>query len=355
MVEQSDPGTDAVGRSADPRVADTAVFAASLRRLFTAAGSPPVAQIASEVGVSAGTVSHWRTGRHLPAEFAVIEPLLVLLIDRAHRNSPNRADTDTASESRAAGVMSVRQWHSLFDAAVGGKAVGPALDQIAVAAEQWAERADPPALAAGRRVLLDCIAVSSTGQTASRPSHLDHDRHNDEHLIMEALTELGVLTPASPASEPDASPSSSAVVIVDIELATMWPRLARWVAAAWPALGARTGLEHDARRWHAAGRPRMLLYDYRRLELTANALTTLHHPTNTANSTADEDAAGGDGQFRFGGAKAADVPAEALTFWAASQSEALHRLRVDQIIMTLLITLAAMVLALGFTLAAVTR
>ena len=345
------------------------MFAASLRRLFTTAGSPPIAQIAREVGVSAGTVSHWRTGRHLPAEFAVIEPLLVLLIDRAHRNFKNNVGADPdASEAAPVGVMSVRQWHGLFDAAVGGKAVGPALDQIAVAAEQWSERADPSALAAARRVLLDCIAVSSAGQTAARLSHLtssqddDCDLAEDHHRVVEVLIELGVLTPAIPASEPDTSPAPSAVAMVDIELVTVWPRLDRWVLAAWPDLGARTGVEHDARRWHAADRPRVLLYDYRRLELASDALIALHHRAATTNVDGTTDASdersdggtpGAGGEFRFGDARTADVPAQALAFWTASQSEALHRLRVDQIIMALLITLAVMVLALGFTLAAV--
>lgn len=51
--------------------------------------------------------------------------------------------------------------------------------------------------------------------------------------------------------------------------------------------------------------------------------------------------------FRFGDATAADVPATMTALWAASQTEAHYRLRVDQIIMALLITLAVMVLGLG--------
>ncbi|BDD84668.1 hypothetical protein TPB0596_44310 [Tsukamurella pulmonis] len=53
--------------------------------------------------------------------------------------------------------------------------------------------------------------------------------------------------------------------------------------------------------------------------------------------------------IRFGDATAAGVPAIVTAFWAASQTEAHYRLRVDQIIMALLITLAVMVLGLGFT------
>lgn len=87
---------------------DAAVFASALRRLFALAGSPTVRTVAEAVGVSAATVSNWRTGRHLPAEFETIEPMLVWLT--AHATTESAAGDD---------VVTVRQWQHLFTTATG--------------------------------------------------------------------------------------------------------------------------------------------------------------------------------------------------------------------------------------------
>jgi hypothetical protein len=328
-----------------------AVFAAAVRRLFAAAGSPTVAQVAREVGVSAGTVSHWRTGRHLPSDFAVIEPMLVWL-------TSHTSDSTAAVGGAAGGRVAMWQWRGLFEAALGRDAVSPVLGQIAAAAQVWADQAEAHdatvAVGQARRVLLDCVEIAATGHAAPRTSRLGAHTNTSTDAgagggtevagVVAALLDLGVLS----------VDADGRVGLVDMRLVNLWPHLAQWVREGWQDLSARTGLEHDAQRWEAAGRPRELLYDHRRIELAADALIALNHSnTPTPGEQADENAGRGE-RFRFGGAASSDVPAAARDFWAASQAEALYRLRVDQIIMALLVTLAVMVLGLGFTLAAVT-
>ncbi|BDD81259.1 hypothetical protein TPB0596_10220 [Tsukamurella pulmonis] len=352
------------------------VFAASLRQLFAAAGSPAVTLVAREVGVSAGTVSHWRTGRHLPADFSVIEPLLVVLIDQARRNQVmGGSDVDAAAaaaviaDSRAVtpaaggGVLSVRQFEGLFAAAVGGEVVVPALDQIAASAEVWAARAGGVLVGQARRVLLDCVEVTSAGYLTPRVSWIgsDPDRDAPAAMVVGALIDVGILTPINTdedTGEDEGGTSGGGVVggvvLVDVQVVNLWPRLGRWVSGAWTDLQARAGLEHDARRWQAAGQPRELLYDHQRLTLASAALVALNQPAPPPAQPGAAAAVEAGAGFRFGAATVGDVPVAARSFWTLSQRWAVQRLRVDQITMALLITLAVMVLGLGFTLAALT-
>lgn len=312
---------------------DAAVFASALRRLFALAGSPTVRAVAEAVGVSAATVSNWRTGRHLPAEFETIEPMLVWLTARAATNLDVIRDD----------VVTVRQWQHLFTTATGRDPALPVLTQIATAAEQWATDADttePARLEDARRLLLSCIAVSSTGDLALRTP----DVPAAAGRVAAELVEVGLL-----GLTPDPSNDNQDLVrLTDLRLTETWPRLSTWIRQARPVLIARSALEQDAHRWDTAGRPRAWLYDHVRLTLTADALISL------APATGDPAAAPG-APFRFGAATIAHTPPGAVTeFWTASQAASLHTLRVHQTIAALVIALIALTLALGLALGAVT-
>ncbi len=311
---------------------DAAVFASALRRLFALAGSPTVRAVAEAVGVSAATVSNWRTGRHLPAEFETIEPMLVWLTARA------TTDPDVVRDD----VVTVRQWQHLFTTATGRDPALPVLTQIAAAAEQWATRADstgPARLEDARRLLLSCIAVSSTGDLALRTP----DVPAAVGRVAAELVEVGVLS-----LTPDPSNENQDLLrLTDLRLIATWPRLSTWVRQARPVLIARSALEQDAHRWDTAGRPRAWLYDHVRLILTADAVISLAQVSDAATPSG--------GAFRFGAATTAHIPPGAVTeFWSASQAASLHTLRVHQTIAAVVIALIAMTLGLGLALGAVT-
>ncbi|KXP12696.1 hypothetical protein AXK57_00090 [Tsukamurella pulmonis] len=307
------------------------VFASALRRLFALAGSPTVRTVADAVGVSAATVSNWRTGRHLPAEFETIEPMLVWLTART-ATKPDAARDD---------VVTVRQWQHLFTTATGRDPALPVLTQIATAAEAWAATTDttePARMDAVRLLLLSCVAVSSTGDLAPRVVNV---ADSAQHLAAE-LVDLGVLSPGRD------DESGGLLQLTDLRLIEVWPRLSSWVHQTRPVLIARSALEQDAHRWATASRPRAWLYDYVRLTLTGDALIAL------APATGDPAAAPG-APFRFGAATTAHIPPGTVTdFWAASQAASLHTLRVHQIIAAVFITLIVMILGLGVALGAVT-
>ncbi|WP_024500189.1 WD40 repeat domain-containing protein [Gordonia amicalis] len=58
-------------------------FGEALARLFVQAGRPTLRASAARAKVSAQRISDWRNGRHLPRDFATVEPLLVWLTSRA--------------------------------------------------------------------------------------------------------------------------------------------------------------------------------------------------------------------------------------------------------------------------------
>lgn len=308
-----------------------AVFTSALRRLFTLAGSPTVRTVADAVGVSAATVSNWRTGRHLPAEFETIEPMLVWLTARATTN-PDVVGDD---------VVTVPQWQHLFTTATGRDPALPVLTQIATAAEQWAAAADtsdPARLEDVRLLLLTCVGVSSTGDLAPRVVNV---AEGAQHLAAE-LVDLGVLSPGRD------DESGGRLQLTDLRVIEAWPRLSSWVRQARPLLIARSALEQDAHRWATAGRPRAWLYDYVRLTLTADALIALTPAGGSSPAT-------GDTAFRFGAATSAHLQPGAVTeFWAASQAASLRTLRVHQMIAAVFIALIVMILGLGLALGAVT-
>ncbi len=308
----------------------TAVFTSALRRLFTLAGSPTVRTVADAVGVSAATVSNWRTGRHLPAEFETIEPMLVWLTARA-----------TTEGVVGDEVVTVPQWQHLFNTATGRDPALPVLTQIATAAEQWVTDAEPGRLEGTRVLLLSCAAVSSTGDLALRTPEVPAAVGR----IVADLVEVGLLTMApNPSNE-----NQDLVRLTDLRLIEAWPRLSNWVQQARPVLIARSALEQDAYRWATAGRPRVWLYDHVRLTVTGDALIALA-PAATGAPAATQGQA-----FRFGAATTAHIPPGTVTeFWTASQAASLHTLRVHQMIAAVFIAFIVMILGLGLALGAVT-
>ena len=54
-------------------------FGSALARLFVQAGRPTLRAAAARSTVSAQRISDWRNGRHLPRDFATVEPLLLWL------------------------------------------------------------------------------------------------------------------------------------------------------------------------------------------------------------------------------------------------------------------------------------
>ncbi|MFW0794080.1 hypothetical protein AAFP30_09730 [Gordonia sp. CPCC 205515] len=77
-------------------------FGEALARLFVQAGRPTLRAAASRSTVSAQRISDWRNGRHLPRDFATVEPLLVWLTSRA-------------VAAHEADVLSIPQWKELWD------------------------------------------------------------------------------------------------------------------------------------------------------------------------------------------------------------------------------------------------
>ncbi|RPA57166.1 hypothetical protein EF294_19180 [Gordonia oryzae] len=94
-------------------------FGSQLHALFTAAGSPTLAatiagaaRLAPGRGeVSVQRLSDWRRGRHLPARFETLEPVLVWLILQA--------------QSRGADTSSLRDWRRWWSAANGTRTRDP--------------------------------------------------------------------------------------------------------------------------------------------------------------------------------------------------------------------------------------
>lgn len=82
-------------------------FGESLARLFVQAGRPTLRAAAARSTVSTQRISDWRNGRHLPRDFATVEPLLLWLTARAV--AAGEADT-----------LSLPQWRDLWHAHLTG-------------------------------------------------------------------------------------------------------------------------------------------------------------------------------------------------------------------------------------------
>ncbi|MEE3849783.1 hypothetical protein VZC37_05535 [Gordonia sp. LSe1-13] len=77
-------------------------FGSALARLFVQAGRPTLRAAAARSTVSAQRISDWRNGRHLPRDFATVEPLLLWLTARAVADGQDD-------------VLNLPQWRELWD------------------------------------------------------------------------------------------------------------------------------------------------------------------------------------------------------------------------------------------------
>ncbi|WP_439030195.1 nSTAND1 domain-containing NTPase [Gordonia terrae] len=77
-------------------------FGEALARLFVQAGRPTLRASAARAKVSAQRISDWRNGRHLPRDFATVEPLLVWLTSRA-------------VAAGVVDVLTIPQWREMWD------------------------------------------------------------------------------------------------------------------------------------------------------------------------------------------------------------------------------------------------
>ncbi|MDL9936891.1 hypothetical protein QSJ18_09080 [Gordonia sp. ABSL1-1] len=77
-------------------------FGEALGRLFVQAGRPTLRAASARASVSAQRISDWRNGRHLPRDFATVEPLLLWL-------------TTKAVATGQPDVLSLPQWRELWD------------------------------------------------------------------------------------------------------------------------------------------------------------------------------------------------------------------------------------------------
>lgn len=112
-----------------------AAFGRDLQSLFEAAGNPTLTSVVTAVkpiaAVSRQRLSNWRAGRHLPARFADIEPVLAHLIDAAHAAnlSTPTAHSITAGADSAAGpsdLLSPEAWELRWESATTAAQSSPA-------------------------------------------------------------------------------------------------------------------------------------------------------------------------------------------------------------------------------------
>ncbi|MCS3782394.1 hypothetical protein [Tsukamurella ocularis] len=303
-------------------------FATRFKDLFVAAGSPTLAATANAVGgkITVGALSHWRTGRHLPAQFSTIEPVLTWLIDRAQRRTAATANAPTA-------LWPLRTWETHFERANATdphrQAVLGALD----AADQVITRADldQTALAhlAAQLTAVDINAVASA-TLIYRPQHPPQLA-----ATFDTLAAAYILTQHSATKRWGWAYS---------ELLTEWAPLVDWITTHRTALATRSALLDDAVRWEQAGRPASQLYRHRRLTTTAKALHTLSPLTALPPS-------GSDNASRwFGPATPEQIPAPATEFWNRSQEHAQTTLRTHKAILATVfavITLAVVISAIA--------
>ncbi|ETA05878.1 MULTISPECIES: WD40 repeat domain-containing protein [Gordonia] len=86
-------------------------FGEALARLFVQAGRPTLRASAARAKVSAQRISDWRNGRHLPRDFATVEPLLVWLTSRA-------------VAAGVTDVLTIPRWKELWDSHLSQDAPG---------------------------------------------------------------------------------------------------------------------------------------------------------------------------------------------------------------------------------------
>lgn len=96
---------------------------AALQRAFIEAGEPSVASVAARAGVSRQRLSAWRAGRHVPAQFDDLEPVILSLELLAAQES---GGIDVGVDRVTA--WSREQWRATWQRSVTAQAVPTAED-----------------------------------------------------------------------------------------------------------------------------------------------------------------------------------------------------------------------------------
>lgn len=315
--------------SAPPTPDDTPdEFATRLKELFTAAGNPTLASTANAVGgkVTVGALSHWRTGRHLPAQFSTIEPVLTWLVDRAYRQQPTKGTAD----AHAVEVWPIRIWEAFFERVTTTDPHRIAVLHTLDAAELLAtsDELDQTALA---NLAAQLTAVDIHEAASAAP--IERPQQPQLAATFDQLAAAGIITehPTHQQRWSWAYP----------ELLTEWTPLVHWIAKHRTALATRSALLDDATRWEKAGRPANRLYRHQRLTTTGEALDEL-----SPLSTLTPPGSGGGGQW-FGPAIPEQIPTSASEFWHHSQQRARATLRTHKAILATVFAVIALAIVIS--------
>lgn len=337
-------------------------FGAALRELFTAAGSPTLAQAVAGAAeytpsgrpaVTVTRISNWRSGRHLPDSFATIEPLLIWLTAATVTTGSGLLGSG-ATERR---VIPLPRWRALLTAA-----------HTATTAVPAAERVD-----AAEALIIECPPHHETGLRTGQDVNdvLPSASSVDVNTAVLALTAVDPITgdPRAARVRPDEIPAAALHVLTTTALVTstspplaqwsevqwsdspqtlhrVWPRLADLLDRYHPALAARARLLDDAARWDAAGQ-QAPLFTATQLAACGRHLTALPgtvDPTPGDVRPSTRVHAGKSGtRYRFGGgATHADIPGSALRFWDASHAAAAAHLTRARMIMATISAIAVL-------------
>lgn len=330
-------------------------FGSALRDLFTAAGSPTLADTAGAAntsgahGVTAQRLSNWRSGRHLPDRFDTITPVLIWLTLRAREHHNDSGLPGGAGPGPA--VLTMRDWYRLFTDEQ-SRAAAAALDlkaridavEFLLGHPDPARQAEPvgDSFAAARLTAeLKAAVLQLTGidPVTSIPVATDVPYGELPADAADLLSATGLITAV--AAQPEQV--RSMVRWTDPKIATLWGRAAPLVERYRPALEARTALLADAARWNTRPDPHSL-YTWqqltacgRHLHALPSAIVATTAPSGSGARPALLPAARG---YRFGdGATAEHIPSPALPFWDASHAAAQRQLTVHRLIMATVIGL----------------
>ncbi|CAM4003507.1 hypothetical protein TSST111916_17785 [Tsukamurella strandjordii] len=347
-----------------PRSSSEGGFGSALRELFTAAGSPTLADTAEAAnaagahGVTAQRLSNWRSGRHLPDRFDTIAPVLIWLTLRAREHHNNHPVDGQAGG--AVSVRSMRDWYRLFTgeqspiaaAALDLKARIDAVEFLLAHPEPEGGNYDNPlggdGAAAGDSFAparltaeLKTAVLQLTGidPVTSIPVATDVPYGELPADAADLLSATGLITAAT--AQPEQV--RSMMRWTDPKIATLWGRAAPLIEQYRPALEARTALLADAARWNTRPDPHSL-YTWQQLTacgrhlyaLPAAIVATTAIPGGSARPAASP----APRTYRFGdGATAEHIPSPALPFWDASHTAAERQLTVHRLIMATVIGL----------------
>ena len=206
-------------------------FGQALTRLFVQAGRPTLRAAATRARVSAQRISDWRNGRHLPRDFATVEPLLVWLTARA-------------VAAGADDVLTIPQWREMWDRRTPDETPTaeppapqharpfPGLATLTAADSQMyfgrddvvstlvdailSARSGPPPLSPASRLVV-VTGVSGSGKSSLLRAGLARDRRLSSPRLGEITPSgLVIADPDVPgATDAPASTTGDAVIVID--------------------------------------------------------------------------------------------------------------------------------------------